>query len=216
MESYASFWKTIKNEVPPFYNSNYGHYFFQENQFDYVFESLKADKDSRQACIVLNKSHVMLSTSKDKICTYAITFNIRENKLNMIVNMRSNDVISGTSIDANMFSFLYEYLYVKLLEIYPDLEIGIYTHKADSFHIYERNFEIMEGILRTNGENYTEVKCPRITSVKEVDFMLKYYPMLEEGIRLKVKPDEGIGMINIPKEFDFTYFLLNQIKKRWK
>jgi len=176
----SKFWGTIQNITHPFWNSNYGYYIFKEGQFDYCFNQLMEDKDTRQACIVINRPQVMMSDTKDKICTYAISFRIRNNKLNMSVSMRSNDFILGTQIDYFQFSVIQEMLFVMLRELkYYDLELGTYTHKADSFHIYERHFAQMEEILNNEGENFYEVFTPRITyeealSLKEGIFRPKF------------------------------------------
>lgn len=210
MESYAPFWLTVKNEKEPYYNSNYGYYFFGEKQFDYVFDSLKKDKNSRQACIIINRPEVMMSDSKDKLCTYSINFYIDNNEnLNMIVHMRSNCVITGLGIDGNMFSFLYEMLFIKLLEIYPYLKVGSYIHQADNFHIYENHWPIMKGIIENNGENYYEINCPYLNNVEEVDFVLKHFSKMETSIREKGNWDYQLT------GYKFFDFAIDKITKRW-
>lgn len=163
----SKFWDKIKNSHSPLWNSNYGYYIFKEQQLQYCFDQLREDKDSRQAVIIINRPDVMMSESKDKICTYSISFRIRNNKLNMSVNMRSNDFILGTQIDYFQFAAVQEILLHLLRARYDDLEMGTYSHKADSFHIYERHFQLMEDILGNNGANYTEIEYPKITSTYE-------------------------------------------------
>lgn len=211
MEEYAPFWKDIRNKTSPYYNSNYGYSFFTEKQFDYVFTTLSKDKDSRQAVIVINRPEVMMSDSKDKLCTNNIVFSIRDNKLNMYVQMRSNCVVTGLGIDCNMFSFLYECLFVKLKTIYNDLEIGRYIHNAISFHIYERHFSIMDSICSNSGENYFNIQCPNISNEEEIKFMFETFPKIEEGIRLNKKLS-----IHLPETYSFTKFLTEKICKRWQ
>lgn len=172
LEEYAPFWKTVKNKKEPYYNSNYGYYFFAEKQFDYVVETLIIDKDSRQAVILLNRKEVMMSDSVDKICTNAISFRIRDNKLNMSVTMRSSDLIWGITNDVVQFSLLYEMVYNKLKFFYKSLEIGIYNHKSDSFHIYERHFKMLDAIINSNGENWNNIKIPLIESAIEVETLI--------------------------------------------
>lgn len=210
MEYYAPFWATLKNPEKPYYHSNYGEYFFKEKQFEYVIASLKADKDTRQASVILCRPNVMMSNTKDKICTYFVGFRIRNNKLNMSVGMRSNDVIRGLSIDMFQFSVIYEMLYNKLLDIYPDLEIGTYIHKSDSFHIYECHFEMLDAIYNSNGDNYVDIECPLISSSNEVDFMLNQYPEIEENIRL----DSSKTISMPPDEYKFTTWMINKLTKK--
>ena len=53
--------------------------------------------------------------------------------------MRSNDLMLGLVYDLSWFiSFMYR-MQDELKAIYPDLEIGYYTHHVHSLHIYEKN-----------------------------------------------------------------------------
>ncbi len=165
----ASMWKTLVNKDGGI-NSNYGQYIFYpylNSQFDKIIELLKDDKDSRRASIViLNKDHI-LSETNDLPCTYSLNFRIRNNKLNMTVRMRSNDLIFGLTNDAPTFSFTHEMIFVSLKQFYPDLELGEYYHSADSAHIYERHFNMLEQILDPNAK-FLEVECPKINDHFEV------------------------------------------------
>ena len=151
-------------------NSNYGQYIFgQNNQFDYVVKTLQADQDSRRASIViLSRGHV-LSGDKDLPCTYSMNFRIRKNKLNMTVRMRSQDAIYGMGSDVPCFSFIHEMVLSELQSIYPKLRYGDYYHSADSFHVYERHFEMVKQI--TKSDSFKPIHCPKIGGKAEVDFL---------------------------------------------
>ena len=152
-------------------NSNYGLYFFRKKGIDWVVSQLGADKDSRRACItLLDDTHLTLE-QLDVPCTAYINFRIRENALNMSVHMRSQDAIFGMGNDAPAFSFLQEMVYNMLLRKYPDLTMGSYHHTSDSFHIYERHFEMLEKILDPN-VSFDPVSCPRISGWEEVDYLV--------------------------------------------
>ena len=73
-------------------NSNYGWQWNRMYQLDYVIDRLKSDKDTRQATISIydGKEHPLYH--KDTPCTYAIQFTIVNDRLNMCVTMRSNDL----------------------------------------------------------------------------------------------------------------------------
>jgi thymidylate synthase len=167
---YSKFWDQIKNAESPLWNSNYGFYIFKEGQFDYALAQLTQDPDTRQAAIVINRPNVMMSESKDKICTYSMSFRIRDMKLNMSVNMRSNDFVLGTQIDYFQFAAIQEMMLVLLREKYPDLEMGVYRHKADSFHIYERHFPLMLDVIKNNqggDTTFVPIEVPKITNGDE-------------------------------------------------
>lgn len=192
IEKTSSFWKTVKNKEKPFYNSNYGHYFFTELQFNYVVETLKKDKDSRQAAIILNRPNVMMSNSKDKICTNAITFRIRDNKLNMTVSMRSNDLIYGSCIDIPQFWFIRMMVYACLRPTYKDLEIGTYVHNTDSLHFYERHTNMVSDIVNHKELN-KDVYIPQIVNQEEV------FELINK--KLKTKPTKD--------SYQFSNFIYN-------
>lgn len=205
--TYSKFWNKIKSDSSPFWNSNYGYYFFQMKQYEHIIKSLIEDKDSRQAVCIINNADVMMSQSMDKICTYSVSFNIRNNKLNMIVNMRSNDVIRGFCIDVVMFSFIYEMIYNELKQTYKDLKIGNYWHNADSFHIYELHWDMMNSIVENGGQNYKVLDIPRM-KFEEVSFLRTYYLNAEEAIRRDLSK---MWFTDIPREFKFSKKLIEYL-----
>jgi thymidylate synthase len=113
------------------------------NQFEEAFKQLQRDKNSRQATIVLFDPTRDFKETKDKPCTNLIRFSIRENKLNMIVFMRSNDIMFGYPYDVFNFSTLQSIMANKL-----NLNVGIYTHIVDSFHLYKEQLSWANDIMR--------------------------------------------------------------------
>jgi thymidylate synthase len=167
-------WSSLVNDDGSI-NSNYGQYIFAKkpsqkmSQFENVIKGLTEDKDSRRASItILSRDH-LLSNTKDLPCTYSLNFRIRDDKLNMSVHMRSQDAVFGMGNDAPCFSFIHEMIYGALTAIYQDLVMGEYYHVVDSFHVYERHFEVMEKIA--TGDKYLPITCPEITGSKEVKFL---------------------------------------------
>jgi len=186
---YSKFWAGLASETLPRLNSNYGHYIFKEEvnnktQFGHVLSSLANDKDTRQAAIVIATHNVLSTDHKDKICTYAISFRIRNNKLNMSVRMRSNDFVLGTQIDFFQFSVIQELLYVVLRDtVYPKLEMGNYHHSSDSFHVYERHYEMMDKIIEKNGETFSDIVFPKISGAPEARYIMSNLPRFEKMYR---------------------------------
>jgi len=60
----------------------------------------------------------------------------RENKLDMIVTMRSNDLLWGFSYDINQFAYIQ-----KLLAMIIGVGIGNYIHHSNSLHIYDYSYK---------------------------------------------------------------------------
>lgn len=91
-------------------------------------------------------------SNKDFVCTMSNQFFIRDNKLHMNTFIRSQDTIFGTTFDIPFFMLLMQCMLLELSKVYPDLEMGYYYHNMGSCHLYERNFELVENMLKYNFE----------------------------------------------------------------
>jgi thymidylate synthase len=78
-------------------------------------------------------------------------FRIRNNKLNMSVYMRSNDVWLGSAYDFFQFTRV-QIAMASVLGIEP----GTYAHHVGSLHIYEDNFESADRLEKIDEESYAE------------------------------------------------------------
>ena len=112
-------------------NSNYGWQWMRENQLEYVIKKLKKHKETRHAAISIYDCKEHDQYKKDTPCTYAVQFTILNDKLNMSVYMRSNDLWYGFCNDQYCFSMLQKYVAERL-----NMEIGWYYHHAHNMHIY--------------------------------------------------------------------------------
>jgi len=154
---YSKFWNRIANEDGTV-NSAYGYLLFnQKNKYAYTeyqwaHESLAKDKDTRQALLRFNKPEHSYLSNKDFVCTLNGLFNIRNNALNFTTTMRSQDVWFGIIYDVPFYTLLMQQMFNHLIKIYPDLQLGTYTHYILSEHIYEKDFEAVEKMLSGNFE----------------------------------------------------------------
>jgi thymidylate synthase len=153
-------WQNICSKKDHKVNSQYGVLVYGEDnnyQFQKVLNCLIKDKDSRQAVIIYNRPSIHEDAYKDGkhdfICTFYQQFFIRNNRLDCITNMRSNDCIFGIFNDLPWFEYVYNDMYQKLLSKYTNLEKGNLTYVANSFHCYERHFSVLEKIAGENPEN---------------------------------------------------------------
>ena len=170
---YAKFWDGIRNSgdnglyAAGTINSNYGTRLFGHsdlpaftteastrskpepiNQWQATIAALTADKDSRQAVMSIHVPSDRHVGNKDVPCTFTLQWFIRENKLHLIVNMRSNDIILGFTNDVFQFTMLQEAMMLELRKVYPELQLGHYYHNAGSMHIYSRHFSMAEEIVK--------------------------------------------------------------------
>ena len=173
---YSKFWINITNSgdhdgyEKGSINSNYGNRLFghsalgafydgnpytgsgvgEINQWQETVDLLTRDRDTRQAIMNIHVPSDRHVGNKDVPCTMTLQWFIRENRLHLIVNMRSNDVILGFTNDVFQFTMLQECMQVQLKEVYPELELGHYFHNAGSMHVYSRHFEMAEKIIASD------------------------------------------------------------------
>ena len=112
-------------------NSNYGYQWQRNNQIDYVIAKLRDNPKTRHAAISIYDAKEWPQYTKDTPCTYAIQFTIVNDRLNMSVYMRSNDIWYGFCNDQYQFSSLQKKIAKEL-----DIEVGWYYHHAHNMHLY--------------------------------------------------------------------------------
>ena len=112
-------------------NSNYGWQWERTSQLDIVIQMLKDNPETRQAAISIYDGKEISDYTYDTPCTYAVQFTILNNKLNMSVIMRSNDLWYGFCNDQYQFSNLQ-----KLVAHETEYDVGTYYHFAHNLHLY--------------------------------------------------------------------------------
>ena len=115
-------------------HGSYGHRIATKMQG--VLDKLKEDHDTRQALLTIHRVDDSIVETKDPPCTITLQFTIRDEKLNMHVYMRSNDIVWGTPYDVFVFTTIQK-VFANTLGI----PVGKYYHTATSLHMYERDFE---------------------------------------------------------------------------
>jgi len=131
-------WKRMADSQG-YVNSNYGHQWKRNDQLDFVIKMLKANPETRQAAISIYDGKEITNYSNDTPCTYAVQFTILDNKLNMSVVMRSNDLWYGFCNDQYQFSSL------QMLVAYETgYEVGTYYHFAHNLHLYNDKLPVIK------------------------------------------------------------------------
>lgn len=208
INNFSGFWKGITNPGTNEINSNYGALVFNDEQIGWVIDSLLADVNSRQAIMFFNQPKFQFKGNKDFVCTMYANFFIRNNKLNMKIQMRSNDVFYGLTFDAPFFSFLMQsvYLILKKNEKYNALELGTYYHFADNLHFYERHYDIVNKIIAEDVENTNN---NLILKEPLIDYENGSVFLTEAGIEFTARIDQTQGAKDIDyKNILSDYFTL--------
>ena len=111
--------------------SNYGWLWQPNHQIDYVVNKLKSNPNTRHAAISIYDCKEHGTYESDTPCTYAVQFTILNDRLNMSVYMRSNDVWYGFCNDQYQFSSLQKMIAERL-----NIDVGWYYHHAHNMHLY--------------------------------------------------------------------------------
>jgi len=190
IENYASLWKQLKNEKNEI-NSAYGYLIFNEEnqdhygQYEWAINSLKNDKDSRQAFMHFNKPRHQYDGNKDQVCTLIALLHIREDRLYMTLTMRSNDIILGFMTDYVFFNMLHQQAYLHLKKYYKKLKMGTYTHISHSMHLYAKHYDLVKNMLE---HDFIPDSTPvlNISIIKEVGiyedkYFKIFYPVIKNN-----------------------------------
>ena len=145
-------WKMVANPNG-YINSNYGWCIYSQqngNQYENVLNELIKNPLSRRATMIYNRPTMHEDYNKggmsDFMCTNAVQYLIRNNKVNALVYMRSNDAVFGYKNDYAWQKHVLEQLVTDLRnEWLETLEIGDIYWNVASLHVYERHFKFING-----------------------------------------------------------------------
>lgn len=120
-----------------------------KNQINFVINDLKRNPSSRRAVILIRDKNDI--ESDDPACLQHIQYFIRDNKLHCKVLFRSNDACKATFMNAFALIMLQKRIADEL-----GVEVGTYTHRANSFHCYEKDINMLNGYCKRIEENALE------------------------------------------------------------
>lgn len=202
---YAKQWKNFSSDGKVIERSCYGHKIFKKDslgnsQWTRLIELLKKEPFSRRAVLDIYESDNGSDYfAKDVACVSTAQFLIRNNKLDVIVNMRSNDLIWGLPYDIYLFTMLQELLSLEL-----NVELGKYYHNVGSMHIYDRHLDLAKEMLEEN--NTYSTQNLKMDNPKELNTFLEY----ENIIRTT---NINFDIINSFYISDYWKELLNELVK---
>ncbi len=133
-------------------NILYGAYGKRLNRFasiEKAIQLLRQDHNTRQVVIDIFENRDLGAISKDIPCNTQIMFKIRNEKLNLSVMNRSNDIHLGLmGVNIPQFSLLLQYVAARV-----GVDLGTQTHFSDSLHLYIElaQHEIITSRMRQHG-----------------------------------------------------------------
>lgn len=138
-------WKMVADK-DGYINSNYGWCIWSnENYGQYwkVYDELIRNPDSRRAVMIYTRPSMHEDYNRngmsDFMCTNAVQYLIRDNILNVVVQMRSNDAWAGFRND-----FAWQDHVASLLQIALNCDDRKIIWQVGSLHVYERNFWMID------------------------------------------------------------------------
>ena len=127
-------------------NSNYGWAIWsKENgeQYFKVYHELAYNRDSRRAVMIYNRPSMhgdyCANGMSDFMCTNAVQYLIRDDVLEVVVQMRSNDVVFGYRND-----FAWQNHVAELLRNSLRCHSTKIIWNVGSLHVYERHFDLVK------------------------------------------------------------------------
>ena len=120
------------------------------DQVDRVLFDLKNNPTSRR--IMTNiYNHADLNKMNLYPCAYSVTFNVTSNKLNAILNQRSQDMLTANNWNVCQYAVL-----VHMFARASGLEVGELVHVIADAHIYDRHIPIVKEIIK-----HKQYKAPK-------------------------------------------------------
>lgn len=127
-------------------NSNYGWCIYSKDnfsQYQNVLDELSERPESRRAVMIYTRPSMQYdyydNGMSDFMCTNAVQFLIRNDQLDCVVQMRSNDVIFGYKNDRAWHQHVLDQLAGDL-----GVDAGDIYWQVGSLHVYERHFDLIK------------------------------------------------------------------------
>ena len=111
------------------------------DQVDYVLYLLKHDQSSRRIMTNLF-NHEELKDMELEPCAYGTQWLVKEGKLHLILNQRSQDMLTANGWNLMQYAAL-QYMFAQV----SGLEVGTLTHNIGDCHIYDRHIPLVEKLL---------------------------------------------------------------------
>ena len=111
------------------------------DQVDRVIYDLKHNPNSRR---ILTNIYNFADLHEMHLypCAYSMTFNVKDGKLNGILNQRSNDMLVANNWNVVQYSIL-----IYMLAQVSGLKVGELVHVISDAHIYDRHIPIVKKII---------------------------------------------------------------------
>ncbi len=160
---------------------------YKEGEFDQVDRVIFDLKNNPQSRRIMTNiyTHSDLNEMALYPCAYSMTFNVSGNKLNTILNQRSQDMLTANNWNVVQYAVL-----THMMAQIAGLEVGEFVHIIADAHIYDRHIPMAEEIIKRE-----QFEAPKFSINKDVkdfydfklsDFSLEDYKFTLLGKKIEV------------------------------
>ncbi len=159
---------------------------YKEGEFDQVDRVLYDLKNNPYSRRIMTNIYVHSDLSEMNLypCAYSMTFNVSGNRLNAILNQRSQDVLTANNWNVVQYAAL-----VHMFAQVSGLEAGEFVHVIADAHIYDRHIPLVNELISRE-----QFDAPKLIINKDIknfydftpdDFVLENY---QKGEQIKNIP----------------------------
>lgn len=150
------------------------------NQLQRVIDLLREDPTSRRAVISIYDREDLFTHSRDIPCVLELQLLRRNDRVECVTHMRSQNTVFVMPYDVFAFTMLQEVVAAAL-----GIGVGPYTHQVSSLHMFEGDEEVVRQVLNTRlVESPSMGTMPAVLDVRELPVVLE---------RELVRPGPGPG-----------------------
>ena len=154
---------------------------YPEGEFDQVDRVLFDLKNNPYSRRIMTNIYVHQDLHEMNLypCAYSMTFNVTGNKLNAILNQRSQDVLAANNWNVCQYAIL-THMFAQV----SGLKVGEFVHVIADAHIYDRHVPVIEEMIKR-----PQFDAPKLIINKEIknfydftvdDFVLENYQKNEQ------------------------------------
>ncbi|MDD7157391.1 MAG: thymidylate synthase [Firmicutes bacterium] len=160
---------------------------YKEGEFDQVDRVLFDLKNNPASRRIMTNIYVHADLSEMHLypCAYSMTFNVTGNKLNAILNQRSNDMVTANNWNVVQYSVL-----LMMIAQVSGFEPGELVHVIADAHVYDRHIPLVEEMMKN--PRYPAPKFIMNKDIKDFydftvdDFALENYEYSTLGKKIEV------------------------------
>jgi len=117
---------------------------YPEGEFDQVDRVLFDLKNNPSSRRIMTNIYVHQDLHEMSLypCAYSMTFNVTGNKLNAILNQRSQDILTANNWNVCQYAIL-----VHMFAQVSGLEVGEFVHVIADAHIYDRHIPVIKEMI---------------------------------------------------------------------